>query len=251
MRWPLPALAAWSAGWLLWHLTAPPWDWAISAVPVLACMWLVRGPTRRMRQLVLALGWLLSLWLLVGMERLAVGWWFAALTVLLLAYPLSAWKDAPVFPTPLDALDALTSKVKLPDGAPVLDAGCGTGAGLQALRRAFPTANHQGIERSLLWAAWARMRCPWAVIFHGDIWQQSWAPFSLVYLFQRPESMQRAWEKASQEMRPGSWLASLEFRIEGQRPHASWPLNGGRQLWLYRIKPSSVGRSPPINRGTR
>jgi hypothetical protein len=248
LRWPLPALLAWAAGWLLWHSLQSPWDLPVSTLPVALAIGCVRGRTRRA---VLLLGWLLSLWLLIGSDRLPAWIWLIALGALLLAYPISAWRDAPVFPTPAGALDPLAQRVHLPAQACVLDAGCGTGAGLKALRRAFPQARHHGIERSLVLTLWARLRCPWAVIFHGDIWQQSWAGSSLVYLFQRPESMQRAWEKACREMTDGSWLVSLEFRIEGQRPQASWPLGPGKRLWLYKIKRSSPNTRPPITVQTR
>lgn len=215
---------------------------------MLAAVVLCNGLTRR---LVLSLGWALSMWLLVGSDRLPAWIWLLALGLLLLAYPLSAWKDAPVFPTPPGALDEAASRLRLHPRARVLDAGCGTGAGLMALRSAFPHAQCEGIERSALLAAWSKMRCPWAVIFHGDIWRRPWSGYSLVYLFQRPESMDRAWEKAQQEMDQGGWLVSLEFRVEGQRPQASWTLPGGRKVWAYRIKRSSpVGRSP-ISRTSR
>lgn len=242
MRWPLPALAAWSLGWLLWHTLPAPWDLPLSSLPAVVVAWWVNGVARTMRRLVLVLGWVLSLWLLVGVDRWPAWWWLVALAVLLLAYPLSAWRDAPVFPTPEGALDALPTRVALPLQAAVLDAGCGTGAGLQALRRAFPNAEHHGVERGWLLVWWARWRCPWAVIFHDDIWRQSWSGYALVYLFQRPESMGRAWEKAQQEMSDGAWLVSLEFPVHGRRAHARWTLEGGRSLWLYRIQRSS---NPP------
>lgn len=251
MRWPLPALAAWLVGWLLWHLLPAPWDMPLSTIPVTLVAWRQQGLARNTRRVVLALGWVSSLWLLVGMDRLPASVWLLLLGALLLAYPLSAWRDAPIFPTPTGALDVLATQLSLPVKASVLDAGCGTGAGLRALRRAFPQALHQGIERSLLLACWARLRCPWAVIFHGDLWRRSWAPYSLVYLFQRPESMARAWDKARSEMADGSWLVSLEFRIPGQRPQASWPLTAGRRLWLYRIRRSSAAPSRPIRGETR
>lgn len=251
MRWPLPALAAWAAGWLLWHLLPAPWDLPLSTAPVALAAWRVGGVARSMRRLVLVLGWGLSLWLLIGTDRAPAWWWLLGLAALLLAYPLSAWRDAPVFPTPMGALDPLRQRVRLPEQALVLDAGCGTGAGLRAMRHAFPDAQHHGVERSWPLALWARLRCPWAVIFHGDIWRSSWSGYALVYLFQRPESMGRAWDKARSEMAEGSWLASLEFRIEGQRPHASWSLGAGRRLWLYRVKRSSAPVELPINRGTR
>ena len=248
MRWPLPALLAWLAGWVLWHQLPAPWDFLASAAPALGVAALSRGP---MRRAVVLGGWVLSMLLLVGMERWPPWVWALGLLALLLAYPLSAWRDAPVFPTPAGALDGLRARVPLAHEARVLDAGCGTGAGLMALRAAFPQARCEGIERSALLAWWARWRCPWAVIFHDDIWRRDWSAYSLVYLFERPESMGRAWEKARQEMTDGSWLVSLEFRVEGRRAHSSLALPGGRRIWIYRIGRSSRAADRPISREIR
>jgi hypothetical protein len=69
----------------------------------------------------------------------------------------------------------------------------------------------------------------------GDMWAASWADADLVYLFQRPESMARAWAKAEREMAPGSWLVSLEFEIAARTPVARLEGAGGRPVWVYRI----------------
>jgi hypothetical protein len=64
-----------------------------------------------------------------------------------------------------------------------------------------------------------------------------WGGYELVYLFQRPESMARAWAKAQAEMPAGSWLVSLEFAVPQVRPHARIEVAGGapgRSLWIYR-----------------
>lgn len=232
----------------MWHLTPAPWDLPLSALPVAIAVLLCAGRTRRA---VLALGWVLSWSLLVGFERWPAWVWLVALAMLLLAYPLGAWRDAPVFPTPIGALDRLPVHLALTPGARILDAGCGTGAGLRALRSAFPQAAIVGIERSLPLAIWARWRCPWAVILHGDIWRGSWSGYALVYLFQRPESMSRAWEKARQDMVDGGWLVSLEFPVEGRRPQATWTLPGERRVWVYRIGASSRRPSLPIEQPSR
>ena len=72
------------------------------------------------------------------------------------------------------------------------------------------------------------------------MWLASWAGHDLVYLFQRPESMVRAWRKAQGEMDPGSWLLSLEFEVPGQTPQARLAADAsGRPLWLYRIDGNS------------
>ena len=79
------------------------------------------------------------------------------------------------------------------------------------------------------------LRCRWARVRRGDMWRGSWAAHDLVYLFQRPESMPRALAKAEAEMRPGSWLVSLEFEAAGRRPHAVLRPRGGRPVWVYRL----------------
>src|SRR6185369_12336878 len=101
-------------------------------------------------------------------------------------------------------LSGIDAHITLPPGASVLDAGCGLGHGLQALRAAWPQARVAGIERSGALAFLSRLRCPWARVERGDMWAASWAAHDLVYLFQRPESMARAFAKAESEMRSGS-----------------------------------------------
>jgi hypothetical protein len=161
-------------------------------------------------------------------------------------YPVHAWRDAPLFPTPVDALQSLAVEAPLPAGALVLDAGCGLGHGLSALRAAYPAARLHGIEWSwpLRWLC--ALRCPWAEVHQGDLWGADWSTYSLVYLFQRPESMARAVEKASAEMRAdGCWLVSLEFEAPHWRPARVIDLPDGRKLWLYRApfqSPNTSGR---------
>jgi hypothetical protein len=128
----------------------------------------------------------------------------------------------------------------------MLDAGCGAGDGLRALRRAWPDAQVAGVEWSWALAWLARWRCPWARVQQGDMWAAgAWQGLHLVYLFQRPESMARAWDKARAEM-PGGWLASLEFVVPGVAPDLVAPLPGGRTVAAWRVpaaRPASV-RTP-------
>ena len=166
---------------------------------------------------------------------------------LLLVYPLNAWRDAPLFPTPPDALNDLPDFAPLEPGARVLDAGGGLGDGLIALRQAYPLARLEGLEwsRPLRWLC-AR-RCPWARVAQGDLWRADWSGYQLVYLFQRPESMPRALAKAHAEMHDGAWLASLEFEAAGWQAQRVLRCPDGRPLWLYRMparvsSPAAVGR---------
>ena len=73
-----------------------------------------------------------------------------------------------------------------------------------------------------------------ARVQRGDLWAADWSGYDLVYLFQRPESMERAAAKAVRELRPGAWLVSLEFEVVGWAPTAVLDPEGGKRVWLYR-----------------
>lgn len=236
MPWPLPALAAWAGAWLVFaalqRAAVPP-----AAALVVACLLgtaaSVLGRTWWRRSLIAA-GFPLSLALLGG-ASLPHWAWLVPLALLLCVYPLNAWRDAPLFPTPPGALQALPAQAPLPDGVRVLDAGCGLGDGLKALRRAYPQAQLEGVEWSWPLRLLCALRCPWAQVRQGDMWAADWRPFQMVYLFQRPESMERAAAKAQAELAPGAWLASLEFAVPGVVPSAQCGVPGGRVVWLYRL----------------
>ncbi len=185
------------------------------------------------RRVATGLGFPLSL-ALSGMASLPAWAWLLPLALLLLIYPLNAWHDAPLFPTPAHALRDLATQAPLPPGALVLDAGCGLGDGLKALREAYPAAVLHGLEWSWLLGGLSALRCPWARVRQGDIWLADWKAYTMVYLFQRPESMPRAVEKARAQLQPGAWLASLEFEARTLVPQATLLCPDGRPVWLYR-----------------
>ena len=239
-RWPLAAVLAWSACWatLLALRAAGLAPWAALALACGLGLALALAGGTRWRRALIALGFPLSL-ALSGFgsgAALAPGWaWLLMLLLLLLLYPLHAWRDAPLFPTPANALRELPKHAPLEPDDHVLDAGCGLGAGLQALRQAYPRCRLHGVEWSWPLRAACALRCPWAQVRQADLWRCDWSRYALVYLFQRPESMARAAQKARAEMRPGSWLVSLEFEARELVATARLQTPDGRALWLYRM----------------
>ncbi|MDP4302034.1 class I SAM-dependent methyltransferase [Leptothrix discophora] len=255
LPWPAPALLLWLACGLLQalllRLDAPPAVALATSVGlgVLAAL-LADAPWRRW---MLALGWP-ALSLAGGLSSGVPAWaWLLPLALLLLAYPLRAWRDAPMFPTPAQALDGLAERVPLPVDARVRDAGCGMGHGLQALRAVYPQARLEGIEWSLPLRLYAGLRCPWARVRRGDLWADGWQGLAMVYVFQRPESMERVWAKACAELAPGAWLVSLAFEVPGQPPAAQLPAGPARRhaVWIYRVPAEGAARPSPISRKTR
>ncbi len=251
LPWPLPALAAWVSAWALFLALKSA---AAGPVPAFALAMMAGGAwalacASPWRRLIVASGFPLS--------ALAAGWgqgvpawaWLLPLALLALAYPLRAWRDAPLFPTPADALRGLPALAALPSGARVLDAGCGLGHGLQALRAAWPGARIEGIEWSWPLRLAAALRCRFARVRQGDMWRADWSGYELVYLFQRPESMARALAKAESQMARGAWLASLAFEVSGARAHAVLRREGAMPVWLYRIGENTGFASMAADRG--
>ena len=108
LRWPLPALLAWAAAWTLFlglRTVGFPVLLALlggTLVGVLGSVW---GGSWWRRGLI-GLGFPLSL-SLSGVLAVPAWVWLLPLALLLLVYPLNAWRDAPLFPTPEGALDDL------------------------------------------------------------------------------------------------------------------------------------------------
>jgi hypothetical protein len=249
LPWPLPAVLVWALGFGAWRLGLwaewPPlaaWSAGLltSAASALAC----DGGWRRA---ISAAGFPLATMAMgAGAGTAGDGWpawaWGLAAATLLLFYPLGAWRDAPWFPTPAGALAGLAEACASRPPRSVMDAGCGLGHGLTELRQQFPQARLHGIERSRLLRCLAAWRCRWADVRGGDIWAADWSGHDLVYVFQRPESMDRAYRKAMAELPPGGWLASLEFEVPGVAAVQRLGGAGQRPVWLYR-RPSTTGAS--------
>ena len=235
-KWPIPALLTWGGGWvvflgLLALNVGVTLAWFISAsVIVLISFWTQRW----WRKVVLLSGFPVS-WALLGGFVVPAWAWLLPMLLLLLIYPFRAWGDAPLFPTPRNALTGISNQIPLKKNARVLDAGSGLGDGLLALRKAFPQARVNGLEWSWLLRILSALRCPWAVIRQGDIWVESWCDYDLIYLFQRPESMHKAMLKAEKELPKGAWVVSLAFEIEALEPHGTWQAEGGRKVWIYQV----------------
>ena len=129
--WPLPAVLTWMVAWglfkWLWGQGAAPHT-AMGAATALSVAMSLLGNSW-WRRVLIAAGFPLSLLLslpTLGLAYALPAWaWLLPLGLLLAVYPLNAWRDAPLFPTPPRALDDLPRFAPLPAGACVLDAGCG------------------------------------------------------------------------------------------------------------------------------
>ena len=238
--WPLPALLSWGVSWAAFRILLLrdwPMGFALLIAALLGVVLSLWGDSW-WRKAVVAAGFPVSFALslpLLGLGDMPAWVWLLPLVVMLLVYPMNTWADAPLFPTPAQALLALPDYAPLPTGARVLDAGCGLGHGLLALRKAYPQAQFYGLEwsASLRWLC--ALRLPWARISRGDIWQADWSGYQMVYLFQRPESMPKAVAKAHKELQAGATMVSLDFEAMELVPTHRYKASDGKMVWIYKM----------------
>lgn len=240
MIWPLSALLTWAGAWgVFWGLhalQAPPWA-GLSLACALGLI-LARLERSSWRQFCVAAGFPLSL-AVSGLGAALPAWtWLIPLVVLILIYPMNAWRDAPLFPTPAGVLEGLNNIASLPEGARILDAGCGLGHGLRELHRVYPQARLTGLEWSWPLRFVCGLLCPFATVRRADIWAEDWSAYDMIYLFQRPESMAPAARKAKADLRPGAWLISLEFEATSLAPTAVLRPGAGKPVWVYQMHAS-------------
>jgi len=237
LNWPMPALLAWSLAWLCFEVlkTLGLPEWVAMVMATFLGGALTTLVHTRMRRALVVLGFPLSMLASSSSFAMPSIGWLLLLGLIVLIYPRKAWRDAPLFPTPKKALQELPEHIALGGGARILDAGSGLGDGLIALRDAYPRADLNGLEMSWPLRIVSALRCSFARIRQGDIWLADWRSYDMVYMFQRPESMPRAVEKAEAELRRGAWLVSLEFEARELVPNAVVYGKDGRPVWMYQL----------------
>ena len=121
----------------------------------------------------------------------------------------------------------------------VLDLGCGFGGVLHAVSKERPECALLGFEIAPLpaWIGrWRHRRSRKVDVRRGDFWQETLAPFDLVYAFLSPQPMPELWRKVRAEMRPGTLFVSNAFAVPGVTADLVIPLGRGRApLYVWRL----------------
>jgi SAM-dependent methyltransferase len=148
---------------------------------------------------------------------IAPGWFLVAFMLLLLVFWRTDASRVPLYLSNRKTAEALLGLLP-PTPCAVIDLGCGDGGLLARLARARPDCRFAGIEHAPLPWFNARLRCaglPNVDVRRGDFWPVSLAGYDVVYAFLSPAPMPRLWEKARNEMAPGSLLVSNSFAVPG------------------------------------
>src|SRR5450830_1821193 len=162
-------------------------------------------------------------------------WLFLTVFLVMLAVYWSTFRtQVPYFPSGRRAWDAVAA---LLPARPIklIDIGSGLGGLVLDLAARRPDSEFEGIELAPLpWLA-SRLRAggrPNVRFSRGDYETLDFADFDVVFAYLSPAAMERLWQKAQAEMRPGSLLLSYEFVISTKSPDLTMKGDGAGPL-LY------------------
>lgn len=169
--------------------------------------------------------------------------WYLLAFLLVFASSSNALRErVPLFLSSRAVIAVLADR--LPQGAKVVDLGCGTGRMVCALAVARPDLQIDGVESAWLpyWIARCQVRIRGLTrtqIIFGDLWQHALAPYQVVYVYLSPEPMPQVWAKFKQEAVAGAWLVSNSFAIEGLAPEEIVQIDDATasRLMLWRQPP--------------
>jgi hypothetical protein len=153
---------------------------------------------------------------------------------LAILYPVGAWRDAPLFPTPQGALRGLAAQSRcLPTGR-FLDAGCGLGDALIELHREYPRATLVGVEKSAPLRLACALRCRFATVRRADMWSATGRATT-----SSTSSSAGKHGAGDRQGEPGAAARRLagQPRVRGRLARPTWVFvcADGRPLWLYRM----------------
>ncbi len=176
------------------------------------------------------------------------GWYLAAFLIFVLVFGPTVRSRVPLFlssePT-IEAVSELLAREVFAQQphARVLDFGAGTGSMPIGLAKRHPQHFFEGIEAAWLPFLRAHLKAaalPNVRLIRGNFWDLDLSPYAAVYAFLSTEPMPKLWQKACQEMQPGTLLISNSFRVPGVEPSQVLQVDDERetQLLIYRVKPT-------------
>jgi SAM-dependent methyltransferase len=148
--------------------------------------------------------------------------YLGAFLLLLFLYWSTFRTQVPYYPSTEKVWDAIARH--LPQDRPlyIVDIGSGLGGMVLDLARRRPESTVAGIELAPLPWLVSRLRLldgpANARFVRGDYELLDFAQFDVVIAYLSPAAMPALWQKAKNEMRPGTLLCSVEFAIHGQEP---------------------------------
>ncbi len=154
-----------------------------------------------------------------------------------LTYAPAFWTRVPYYPTHRAAYACILAELPIDTPFTFVDIGCGTGDLLLFLAKRRPQGRFVGIEIGATpWLiakvkSLALARSSVSIRFQS-MWNLDLAHYDIVYTFLSPAPMERLWNKAKDEMRPGTTFITNSFATP-EVPSYTIPVKHERQSTLF------------------
>ncbi len=168
-------------------------------------------------------------------------WFFMGFLFLVLIYGRVYRTQVPLYLSSHEVTKALTTLLPKQRDFSFIDLGCGCGGLLKDLSQVQGNGSYYGIEAAPLPYLVSKVRnlifAPHVTVKWGDFWKNDLARYDVVYAYLSPAPMELLWQKACQEMQPGSMFISNSFTVPGVSPEKRLELDNcpGSTLYMWRI----------------
>ncbi|MDO8988954.1 MAG: class I SAM-dependent methyltransferase [Sideroxyarcus sp.] len=131
-------------------------------------------------------------------------------------------------------------ETRLPAGQPFafVDLGSGIGGVLTHLAQTHPLGRYHGVESAPLPFLWSWLRIKFGrhaqcTVRWGSLWDCDLSQYDVVFAYLSPVPMEALWNKARQEMRPGTLFISNTFAVPEHPPQESIAVEDLHNSTLY------------------
>ncbi len=177
--------------------------------------------------------------------ELSAYWYLIGFLVLILIFGKTSHTQVPLFLSSKEVIHTLAELLPKHHPFTFIDLGSGCGGLMCKLAQTLPNGNYHGIETAILPCWISKLR----TLLFGytcqfqwkSIWLHDLARYDVVYAYLSPVPMSSLWQKACQEMRPGTLFISNTFTIPGVTPTRSIKLNdfSGSVLHIWQMTSSA------------
>ncbi len=178
------------------------------------------------------------------------GWLFAIpFAALALLHAPALWTRVPYYPTSRAAYPLILAELPPEVSFTFIDIGCGCGDLLLFLQKHRPMGTYYGVEIGVLPFVVSKTKA----LLYGkgsisinfqDIKRTDLQEFDYVYAFLSPAAMTRVWQKANQEMKPGSTFITNSFEVPA-RPAYTIAVKDARKSSLFVHRMGERSRKHP------
>ncbi|WP_293006325.1 hypothetical protein [Nitrosomonas sp.] len=168
-------------------------------------------------------------------------WFLILFLCLLFTYGKTYKTQVPLYLSSKSVNQALATLLPKQSQFSFIDIGSGCGGLVSNLANTHKNGLFYGIEYAPLPFLISKLRSmfstPTSKIVWGDFWKHDFSSYDVVYAYLSPVPMASLWQKATQEMRPGSFLISNSFIIPDIPPDKSIKLDdfSNSTLYLWKI----------------